>query len=60
MSASATADGETYEKVLAANLQRAIDFLRFAEVKNAPLLVLSLLVVACTDTMLGHFLLKRT
>jgi hypothetical protein len=33
--------GESYEKILTANLQRAIDFLRLAEAKNAVLLVLA-------------------
>ena len=33
--------GEVYEKLLVANLQRAIDFLKFAEAKNAALLGLS-------------------
>jgi hypothetical protein len=32
---------EVYEKILTANLQRAIDFLRFAEAKNAALLALA-------------------
>ena len=32
---------EAYEKILTANLQRAIDFLKFAEAKNAALLALS-------------------
>jgi hypothetical protein len=32
---------EMYEKILTANLQRAIDFLRFAEAKNAALLALA-------------------
>jgi len=33
--------GEAYEKILVADLQRAIDFLKFAEAKNAALLALS-------------------
>ena len=33
--------GESYERILTANLQRAIDFLRFAEAKNAALLALA-------------------
>jgi hypothetical protein len=33
--------GEAYEKLLIANLQRALDFLKFAEAKNAALLALS-------------------
>src|ERR1035438_9648140 len=32
---------EAYEKILTGNLQRAIDFLRFAEAKNAALLALA-------------------
>jgi hypothetical protein len=32
---------ESYEKILIANLQRAIDFLKFAEAKNAALLALA-------------------
>ncbi len=32
--------GESYEKILVADLQRAIDYLRFAEAKNAALVVL--------------------
>jgi hypothetical protein len=32
---------EAYEKILTANLQRAIDFLRFAEAKNAAMLALA-------------------
>ena len=32
---------EVYEKILIANLQRAIDFVKFAEAKNAALLALS-------------------
>jgi hypothetical protein len=41
MSASATVNAETYEKILTANLQRALDFVKFAEAKNAALLALS-------------------
>lgn len=33
--------GEAYEKILVANLQRVVDFLKFAEAKNAALLALS-------------------
>lgn len=33
--------GEAYEKILIADLQRVIDFLKFAETKNAALLALS-------------------
>lgn len=33
--------GEAYEKILVADLQRVIDFLKFAETKNAALLALS-------------------
>jgi len=32
---------ETYEKILAANLQRSIDFLKYAEAKNAALLAIA-------------------
>lgn len=32
--------GDSYEKILVADLQRAIDYLRFAEAKNAALVVL--------------------
>jgi Family of unknown function (DUF5706) len=32
---------ETYEKILTANLQRAVDYLKFAETKNAALLAIS-------------------
>ncbi len=35
-----TDPGESYEKILVADLQRAIDYLRFAEAKNAGLIVL--------------------
>jgi hypothetical protein len=41
MSASTPVDAETYETILTANLQRAIDFVKFAEAKNAALLALS-------------------
>jgi hypothetical protein len=34
-------EAEAYEKILSANLQRAIDFVKFAETKNAALLALS-------------------
>ncbi len=40
MTASAKS-GEIYEQILASNLQRAVDFLKFAEAKNAALLALS-------------------
>jgi hypothetical protein len=36
-----TDPGATYEQILAANLQRAIDFLKFAEAKNGALLALA-------------------
>jgi len=41
MGASAATEFEAYERILTANLQRAIDFVRFAEAKNATLLALS-------------------
>jgi hypothetical protein len=41
MSGSTINPGELYEKLLTANLQRALDFLRFAEAKNAALLGLA-------------------
>ncbi len=46
---------EIYEKILTANLQRGIDFLKFAEAKNAALLaicsawVLAMINLACSD-----------
>jgi hypothetical protein len=54
--------GESYEKILTANLQRAIDFLRFAEAKNAAVLVLAsgwaiagINLEGNGHTMPGHF-----
>jgi len=44
---------EAYEKILTANLQRAIDFLKFAEAKNAALLALSSAwVMACINVVI--------
>ena len=41
MSASKGSEVEAYERILAASLQRALDFVKFAEAKNAALLALS-------------------
>jgi hypothetical protein len=41
MAGSTVGAGEAYEKILTANLQRAIDFVKFAETKNAALLALA-------------------
>lgn len=46
--ADSTEAAEAYEKVLIANLQRTIDFLKFAETKNAALLALSSAWVVAT------------
>lgn len=46
--ANSTEAEVTYEKVLTANLQRAIDFVKFAEAKNAALLALSSAWVVAT------------
>ena len=58
MAGSTINSTEAYEKILTANLQRAIDFLKFAEAKNAALLALiSAWVVAsinfiCSDKII--------
>ena len=51
----ATNTVDAYEKILTANLQRTIDFLKFAEAKNAALLALaSAWVVAIFNLTCSH------
>lgn len=49
-------NGETYEKLLLGKLQRVIDFLKFAEAKNAALLTLS----SALTIAIGNLLLNAT
>ena len=49
-------NGEIYEKVLLGKLQRVIDFLKFAEAKNAALLTLS----SALTIAIGNLLLNAT
>ena len=53
---------EAYEKILTTNLQRALDFLRFAEAKNAALLAASILALndAALREKLEAFRMKQT
>ncbi len=61
MKASSKND-EIYEKILTNNLQRTIDFLKFAEAKNAALLaicsawILAIINLACTDKQIPEHL----
>src|SRR5260370_30206581 len=49
---TASQPNEAYEKILTATLQRVIDFLKFAEAKNATLLaVASAWVMACINVL---------
>ena len=50
---SVSREGEAYEKILTANFQRTIDFLKYAEAKNGALLALASAWVVSIVNLLG-------